>query len=200
MTWTWIRYQGLTVNPIFGTAMTTNTQLLIKKYYCGFEIQPSPMSAWAGMNRLSSKPDLGAMQGLMDAYFNLKDAFPAHYNSWGVIGQLAMSALKDIGSQLLSGFLGNGKQTEKAAEEVEGKPTKAIKARKSKASRREQIIRAAPRRTRVLSTKKQPATKGEYKSLSDRFTSLEKQLKSMSIKPNNRSGGRSNNNKSKPRK
>lgn len=101
MTWGWTFYQGLSLNSQTATA----TQLLIKKYYTGYEVQPTPRSAWSGMVNLGPKPDLMAMQALMDAFYELKDILPAKYNFWGTLGTLAAQGLKTFGSSILDSLM-----------------------------------------------------------------------------------------------
>jgi len=55
MTFGWIRFSGLALNPQAGNV---TTQMLIKKTYTGYEVQPSIRSAWSGMVQISPKPDL----------------------------------------------------------------------------------------------------------------------------------------------
>lgn len=100
MTWSWVRFSGLSVN-ISGPT----TQLLIKKTYCGYEVQPCMASAWAGMMKLGPKPDLAAMQAMMDGFFELKDVMPARYNFWGTIASLAAKGLKTFGTGILTNML-----------------------------------------------------------------------------------------------
>jgi len=101
MTWSWVRFSGLSLN----TAANNSTQLLIRKVYSGVEVQPSMSSAWAGMVRLGPKPDIEAMQATMDAFYELKDVFPARYNFWGTLGSIAASGLATFGSSLLNKLL-----------------------------------------------------------------------------------------------
>lgn len=110
MTFSWIRFDGLSLN---NTNSAPQSQLLIKKVYVGYEIQPSFASPWSGMVHLSPKPDLAAMQALMDGFYELKDAFPARYNFWGVLGQLAASGLKTFGSSVLKGLTSPDKKEKK---------------------------------------------------------------------------------------
>nr|UBY12883.1 putative structural protein [Hepevirus sp.] len=108
MTWGWTFYQGLSLNSQSSTA----TQLLIKKYYTGYEVQPTPRSAWSGMVNLGPKPDLMAMQALMDAFYELKDILPAKYNFWGTLGTLAAQGLKTFGSSILDSLISGGSNKE----------------------------------------------------------------------------------------
>jgi len=80
MTWSFIRFSGLQ----YSSEVSQNqTQLLVKKYYTGYEIQPSLQSALAGMVRLGPKPNIALMQSLMDRFYDLKDCMPAIYNIMG---------------------------------------------------------------------------------------------------------------------
>ena len=81
---------------------SVSTQLLIKKTYCGYEIQPCVASAWSGMMKLGPKPDISIMQAMMDGFYELKDVMPARYNFWGAISSLASSGVKGPGSSILS--------------------------------------------------------------------------------------------------
>lgn len=104
MTWSWVKYAGLSPNLNTTTGFGTNN-LMIYKYYTGFEVQPSAQSAWAGLQQLGPKPDMQAMQGLMDAFYELKDVMPARYNFWGMLGKLATKGLKTFGSSVLKDVL-----------------------------------------------------------------------------------------------
>jgi len=84
MTWNWVLYEGLSMN----SQTSVSTQLLIKKYYTGYEVQPTPKSAWAGMIQLAPKPDIMSLQALMDAFYDLKDTLPAKYNFLGTLASL----------------------------------------------------------------------------------------------------------------
>jgi hypothetical protein len=102
MTFGWIRFSGLSLNPQSGN---NTTQLIIKKVYTGYEVQPSIRSAWSGMVQLSPKPDLEAMQALMDAFYELKDAMPARYNFLGTLAKSAADGLKTFGSSVLKNLM-----------------------------------------------------------------------------------------------
>lgn len=103
LTWTQVLFSGISFNPTSVASVTL--QMLALKFYTGVEIQPAPMSPWAGTQRLSPKPDLMAMQSLMDAFYELKDGFPARYNFWGALGQMAASGLSEFGSSLLKNMM-----------------------------------------------------------------------------------------------
>lgn len=98
MTWSWVRFSGLSLNSQTSTSM----QLLIKKTYCGYEVQPCLASAWSGMMQLGPKPDLTALQAMMDGFYELKDVMPARYNFWGTIAGLAAKGLKTFGTGVLT--------------------------------------------------------------------------------------------------
>jgi len=101
MTCSWTLYDGLTFNSANNNLQTT-TQLLIYKHCFGMEVQPSLKSAWAGTVVLAPKPDIMAMQRLLDAFYEVKDCLPARYNFWGMLGSLAKEWLPKIGGGLLS--------------------------------------------------------------------------------------------------
>lgn len=100
MTWSWVRFSGLSLN----SQTSVSTQLLIKKVISGYEVQPCTASAWSGMMKLAPKPDLAAMQAMMDGFYELKDVMPARYNFWGTIASMAASGLKTFGADILSGL------------------------------------------------------------------------------------------------
>jgi len=97
MTFSWQRYDGLSLN----SQTSVSTQLLIRKYHIGHEVQPTPRSAWAGMVNLAPKPDLLTMQALCDGFYELKDGMPARYNFWGALASIAGQGLATFGSSLL---------------------------------------------------------------------------------------------------
>nr|QYF50006.1 MAG: putative structural protein [Heilongjiang sediment hepe-like virus 1] len=152
-TWTWYRYSGLSMNP----NTSTSTSMLITKNFRGFEIQPCAASAWSGMMQLGPKPDLEAMQALMDAFYELKDGMPARYNFWGVIADIAMQGAKTFGTAAL-GYLVN------KAGDLLNKP-KTTKPVKNKAK----------------AIKSKIAVKEN--SLEQKVNSLTKQLNSINLKP-----------------
>lgn len=102
MTWQWHFYQGLSLN----SQASTSFQLLIKKYYTGYEVQPAFTSAWAGMVKLAPKPDLTAMQAMMDIFYDQKDIMPAKYNFLGSLVKLAGPLIKQLGGA--EGIIGKG--------------------------------------------------------------------------------------------
>lgn len=106
MTFSWVRFSGLSLN----SQTSVSTQLLIRKVYSGYEVQPTVTSSWSGMMKLAPKPDLLTMQALMDAYYELKDAMPARYNFWGALGSIAAQGLATFGSSLLENIMNPKKQ------------------------------------------------------------------------------------------
>jgi hypothetical protein len=102
MTFAWVRFDGLTPQEGIAPA-TTNVNLMIHKYYSGFEVQPALTSPWSGLVKLAPKPDLAAMQALMDGFYDIKDCLPASYNFWGVLGNLGLKALKGAASEIFGG-------------------------------------------------------------------------------------------------
>jgi hypothetical protein len=117
MTFSWVEFRGLSLNSTVSSSVLT--QLINKKVYTGFEIQPSLRSAWAGQMRLGPRPDIMAMQALLEGFYDLKDVLPAKYNAIGTLGSLLLTA----GDLLMSYFKGrqsgpdmsNNKQTKKPA-------------------------------------------------------------------------------------
>jgi hypothetical protein len=101
MTFSWIKFTGLSLN----SQTSVSTQLMFKKHYVGVEIQPAPLSPWAGMQRLAPKPDLEVMQAMMDAFYEIKDVLPARYNFLGTLGAVAMQGLKTFGVPLLTSLM-----------------------------------------------------------------------------------------------
>lgn len=106
MTWSWTIYEGLSLN----SQTSVSTQLLIKKYYTGYEVQPAITSAWAGLVRLAPKPDIQTLQLVMDRFYELKDCMPAKFNFLGsLVTALApsmLSALPGLGRGVMSFFRG----------------------------------------------------------------------------------------------
>jgi hypothetical protein len=99
MTWTYIYYQGLF--PAQSGIMSASLiwDLIAFKYYTGYEIQPTVRSAWSGLVKMGPKPDMKAMQELMDLMYELKDCLPAKYNLAGIgaiLGQIATSVAPSI--------------------------------------------------------------------------------------------------------
>jgi hypothetical protein len=68
MTWSWVVYQGLSYSPTSNLTGNVAPGIIIHKFYSGFEVQPSIMSPWSGLIQLGPKPNLEAMQALMDAF------------------------------------------------------------------------------------------------------------------------------------
>lgn len=93
MTWGWTLITGLVPNTNISTGLVSDN-LLIVKTYIGTEIQPAAQSAWAGMQALGPRPDMTAMQALMEAYYDLKDGMPAKYNFAGLANVARLAASK----------------------------------------------------------------------------------------------------------
>lgn len=94
MTWSWIQYQGLSYNS--NQDVVTQQQLLATKFVSGYEFQPAYLSPFAGLQRLSPKPDLMAMEELMREFYNLKSILPAKYNFLGMLARGAAKLLPFI--------------------------------------------------------------------------------------------------------
>lgn len=102
MTCSWMVFEGLSLN----SQTNTSFQLLIAKYYSGFEVQPALRSSWAGLTRLAPKPDLVALQAMMDGFYELKDGMPARYNFWGTIGTVLGPLALQAGGSILKWLTG----------------------------------------------------------------------------------------------
>ncbi len=127
MTFSWQRYDGLSLN----SQTSVSTQLLLRKYHVGFEVQPTPRSAWSGMVNLGPKPDLMTMQAMMDAFYELKDGMPARYNFWGTLASIAGQGLATFGSSLLQKLMQPSESpkqvNESNAAQVKPTPKKKVK-------------------------------------------------------------------------
>jgi hypothetical protein len=100
MTWSWLLYEGLSLNT--QTSQPVSTQLIIRKTYTGFEVQPAISSAWAGLTRLAPQPNIATMQATMDGFYQMKDVMPSCYNFWGTIGTILGPSLLKAGGSILS--------------------------------------------------------------------------------------------------
>jgi len=107
MTWTFMRFQGL--NPSGLISSSTVSPVVIKTYY-GFEAQPVWGGPWNGLSRVSPKPDLAAMQALMDTFYGMPDAMEAKYNFLGTILPF-LKGLIPKGISLLSGLFGGSSKS-----------------------------------------------------------------------------------------
>lgn len=101
MTWSWVSYSGLSLN----SQTNLSAQLLIKKYYVGYEVQPALQSPWSGMIELAPKPSLQAMEYMMDAFFDMKDGMPAKFNFLGGLLTSALNVLKPIAGTAIKSVL-----------------------------------------------------------------------------------------------
>jgi hypothetical protein len=131
MTWQWIYYSGLTYNTDIATP-DINRQILIRKYYTGYEVQPTLKSAWSGMIKLGPKPDILLMQKLMDDFYVLKDGMPARFNVLGELLKTAGIAAKGA----LQSLFPDGKSAESAAEAKEEKAERKAIAKESRPKQR----------------------------------------------------------------
>jgi len=100
-TWSVTLFSGLTQQfASSGTVFSSRTfNLLIRKVYSGFEIQPSPRSAWSAVSKLAPEPDICAMQKCQKVFFEMKDAMPVKYN---FLGTIAIGAAKRVGRALVN--------------------------------------------------------------------------------------------------
>lgn len=94
-TWSWIVYSGLLPNSNLLSG-SGNADLLILKLYIGTELQAAALSPWAGMQKLGPRPNMAAMQALIEAYYDLKDCMPAKYNFAG-LATVVGGAIRAVG-------------------------------------------------------------------------------------------------------
>lgn len=159
MTWSWVYYSGLMFNSSPGSQVNIQNNLVISKYYTGYEVQPSFASAWTGMQVISPKPDIEAMQATMDAFYELKDAMPARYNFWGTVGSLALKGLKTFGAGMLrelvthvgKSLAGKVEGKDETSEGSNDKPA-GTKKNKSRGARRRNGNNTQPRATTETTT------------------------------------------------
>ena len=148
MTWSYTLYEGLSLN----TQTSVSTQLLIKKYYTGYEVQPAFKSAWSGMVTLGPRPDIRALQRLMDSFYDQKNTMPAKYNFLGTllsaVGPHLLKAIPSIAQSLVTAFAPTEAKKEK---EVVKKEIKKIakKETKKEVKREEKPPRPPPYRPRI---------------------------------------------------
>lgn len=109
-TWTFIRMQGITPNT--NSSQTVVASPIAVKYYQTIEAQPVWNGPWNGVSRVSPKPDLAAMQLLMDTFYEMPDAMPVKYNALGSFLPFLAQALPHV-----LGFVKDriGSKKEKAA-------------------------------------------------------------------------------------
>jgi hypothetical protein len=134
MTWSWIAFFGLTPN---NSAGATINQMVIKKVYTGYEVQAAPLSAFSGLMKLAPKPDLAAMQAMMDAFYELKDAFPVKYNFLGTLASLAAKGIRTFGTSLLKELVGGSptkKKPNKKPNKVKQPANKVVRENKQELS------------------------------------------------------------------
>lgn len=130
-TWSIIYYQGLTTQYSGDSIRQFN--LLAYKFYTGFEVQPTQRSAWSGLAKLAPKPDISAMNQLMDMFYELKDVLPAKYNLAGIgaiMSSIGKKVLPNVGRTILNSIAGDEKKEikeEKEVNKVEEKLDQVIK-------------------------------------------------------------------------
>jgi hypothetical protein len=103
MTWQWHYYQGLTTNAQ-ATPSTSIESILAYKIYATFEIQPTPRSAWSGLQKLAPKPNVDALQQVLDAFYDIKDVLPCKYNFLGGLATIAKKGLSFLGNTFMDGL------------------------------------------------------------------------------------------------
>jgi len=172
LTFSWQRYDGLSLN----SQTSVSTQLLLRKYHVGFEVQPTPRSAWAGMINLAPKPDALTMQALEVAFYELKDGMPARDNFWSALLPIAAQGLATFGSSLLQKILG-GSENKSVVNE-----TNASQVRQPRSVKRVQINNKQSSREKDMERK---------------ITSLTKKIDSMSVRQQSRPRSRSSSQKSR---
>lgn len=103
-TWSWTVFDGLVPNTNISVG-SASSQLIQIKGYNGYEIQPSPRSPWAGLQKIAPMPDMAAMQNYERASFLLKDATIAKNNFLAaaakVLGQVASTVVPGIITKVL---------------------------------------------------------------------------------------------------
>lgn len=98
MTWSWVRFSGLTFQAMATgpTTTTVNWGLIARKWYVGCEIQPAITSAWSANQKDGPKPDILAMQRLITEEYHKKDITEAKYNFLGGLGKIAANLAKNF--------------------------------------------------------------------------------------------------------
>lgn len=142
MTFAWVQFNGIMPNGVVGSSGAYTNNTIITKFYSGFEIQPSVASAFTAFVETAPKPDLMALQALMDGFYELKDGMPAKYNFLGTIGQLAASGLKTFGSSLLKNlFSENVNGSKSMISQPEKRNKKVIQSKQREAMEFSQMMR-----------------------------------------------------------
>jgi len=149
-TWSWVVYEGLSPNLALGPSPVAGPTL-ITKHYIGFEVQPAPMSPWAGLQKLGPEPDLIAIQELMKIQYTRKDVLPASANFWGALGQIVLKALPTVLTALGGSALKHNEETAKKPKKVEKKAAKKI------VEEVEEVIERKPRRKPARARSAPPA-------------------------------------------
>lgn len=94
MTWNWVQYTGLSYNSNQDTV--TQQQLIAFKWYAGYEYQPAFMSPFAGLQRMSPRPDIMAMETLLKDFYDMKSVLPSAYNFLGMLARGASKLLPHL--------------------------------------------------------------------------------------------------------
>jgi hypothetical protein len=108
MTWTVMRMQGITANTQVNSDAATSP-VAIKTYY-GFEAQPVWNGPWNGLSKVAPKPNIMAMQALLDSFYEMPDAMPMKYNSWGTFLPFLLDVLPK-GIELVSSLFNKSKKS-----------------------------------------------------------------------------------------
>jgi len=123
MTFAWIVFDGMTVNPSIGNSANSNT--LIVKSYVGAEVQPAMVSPWTPLSTMGPEPDLAAMEEIQKLFYSMADGFPAKMNFLGGVASLIAGGLKTVGKGVLTELMkpekkeNKPKPKEKAKAEIE---------------------------------------------------------------------------------
>jgi hypothetical protein len=109
MTWTVMRMQGISSNQHVTTDAAASP-IAIKTYY-GFEAQPVWNGPWNGLSKVAPKPNIMAMQALLDSFYEMPDAMPMKYNSWGTFLPFLLDVLPK-GIELVSSLFNKSKKSD----------------------------------------------------------------------------------------
>jgi hypothetical protein len=122
--------QGITANSVGATSELSVSPLAIKTYY-GFEAQPVWNGPWNGLSKVAPKPNIMAMQALLDSFYEMPDAMPMKYNSWGTFLPFLLDVLPK-GIELVSSLFDKSKKStkENVREVKNNKPKRTRKPRK----------------------------------------------------------------------
>jgi len=102
MTWSFVLATGVSYNLVVGPGETQSSANMIRKIYAGFELQPTPQSAYSSTASIAPEPDFEAMLEMMRLFYSMKDGMPASYNFLGkVLGTIGRGAAR-IGKKALA--------------------------------------------------------------------------------------------------